>query len=185
MGFINARTDQIVAFDEEFFTLLKELNCTTFLIGAEGGSDDVLRMVNKQTTVENTILAKKKLSKYGFTPMFSFMFGLDFNGQHNKKEFNDLLDICERISVIDDNNIFNIWNYVPYVGAPLTDKAIEAGYVPPKSLEEYSDFDLSITHVPWVNKKYDLWLEMLRNMIFPYTSAQFKRGGAWEKNYAG
>jgi len=185
LGFINARTDQISRFDDEFLKLLKEINCTTFLIGAEGGSDDVLRIVNKQATIEHTLLAKKRLSEYGFTPMFSFMLGLEFDIKKNKNEFNDLLDICEKISSIDDNNIFNIWNYIPYVGAPLTDKAIEAGYVPPDSLESYSDFDLSITHVPWVDKKYNLWLEMLRNMIFPYTSAQFKDGGIWDKNYNG
>ncbi len=185
MGFINARTEQIARFDEEFFQLLKDLHCTTFLIGAEGGSDEVLLAIDKQANIQHTIDAKKKLSKYGFTPMFSFMIGLEFDLKKNKKEFNDLLNICDKISEIDDNNIFNIWNYVPYVGAPLTEKAIAAGYKPPQSLEEYAAFHFSATHVPWVHKKYTLWLEMLRNMIFPYTSIQFRPGGVWDQNYDG
>lgn len=185
VGFINARTDQIARFDDEFFQSLKDINCTTFLIGAEGGSDEVLLAVNKQANIEQTILAKKRLSQYGFTPMFSFMLGLQFDIKKNKTELNDILNLCEKIRAIDDNSTINIWNYVPYVGAPLTDKAITAGYVPPNSLENYSNFDLSTTHVPWVHKKYNKWLEMLRNMIFPYTSQQFKPNGIWDKNYNG
>lgn len=185
LGFINARTDQIVRFDDELLQSLKDIHCTTFLIGAEGGSDEVLLAVDKQANVEHTIGAKKKLAQYGFIPQFSFMMGLEFDIKKNHKEFNDILNLIDKIRAIDDTNIFNIWNYVPYVGAPLTDKAIAAGYKPPESLEAYSEFNLSTTHVPWVNKKYNKWLEMLRNMIFPYTSYQFKPGGIWDNNYAG
>lgn len=185
LGFINARTDQIVRFDEELFQLLKDINCTTFLIGAEGGSDEVLLAIDKQANVEHTVEAKKRLSKYDFIPQFSFMMGLEFDLHKNDKEFNDILTVIKKIRAIDDNNIFNIWNYVPYVGAPLTDKAIAAGYVPPKSLEEYAEFDLSSTHVPWVSKKYNKRLEMLRNMVFPYTSYQFRPDGIWDQNYKG
>src|SRR3989338_3148232 len=118
LGFINARTDQIVRFDDGFFELLKSINCTTFLIGAESGSDELLSSINKQATVSQTVEAKKRLSKYGFHPMFSFMLGLDFNIQNNKKELNDVLDICDEIRAVDDNSTLNIWNYVPYVGTP-------------------------------------------------------------------
>jgi len=185
LGFINARTDQICRYNDDFFESLKSINCTTFLIGAEGASDEVLTLVDKGAKVEHTIGAKRKLSKYGFTPMFSFMFGLEFDLKKNKKEFNDLLDLCDRLRSIDDNNDINIWNYVPYVGAPLTEKAIATGYKPPNSLEEYSNFHFSSVHVPWVDKKYNNWLEMLRNMVFPYTSIKFRSNGNWDKNYKG
>ena len=165
--------------------MLKEVNCTTFLIGAEGGSDEVLHLVDKKATIQNTIEAKKRLSKFGFKPMFSFMMGLEFDINKNNKEFNDLLNLIDKIREVDDNNEINIWNYVPYVGAELTEKAISMGYNPPSSLEAYAHFDLSTTHVPWVNKKYNFWLEMLRNMIFPYVSIQFSPGGTWDKNYQG
>ena len=185
LGFINARTEQICRFDEEFFQLLKQINCTTFLIGAEGGSDEVLLAVDKQANIRHTIDAKKKLSKYCFIPMFSFMMGLEFDINKNEKEFNDILNLIDKIREVDDNSIFNIWNYVPYEGAPLTEKAIAAGHAPPKSLEQYANFNLSSVHVPWVHPKYNQRLEMLRNMIFPYTSNQFRAGGIWDNNYSG
>ncbi|MBU0650841.1 B12-binding domain-containing radical SAM protein, partial [bacterium] len=186
IGFINVRTDQIKRFDDELLELLSKINCTTFLIGAESGSDEILNYINKNCSVEDTLIAKKKLSKYNFIPMFSFMFGLAFDKSlkiTTKQEFNMLLDLIDKIRKIDDRNIINIWNYTPYPGAPLTEKAIEAGFEMPDTLEKWADFHYSTVHVPWVEETYSKKLEFLRNMIFPYISHQFSQD--WDKIYKG
>ena len=186
IGFINVRTDQIKNFEDETLNLLAKIKCTTFLIGAESGSDAILKFINKNCTAEDTVIAKKKLSKYGFTPMFSFMFGLGFDSSLNitpKQEFDSILALINKIRAVDDKSIFNIWNYVPYPGAPLTENAIRAGFVLPDTLEKWAEYHYSSVHVPWIPDSYSLKLEMLRNMIFPYTSHQFSTD--WDKNYKG
>jgi len=41
--------------------------------------------------------------------------------------------------------------YAPYPGTPLFDDARKHGFVPPETLEEWSNYDYYETQTPWVN----------------------------------
>jgi hypothetical protein len=59
-----------------------------------------------------------------------------------------------------DCTVYPLWNYIPYPGTPFYDAALELGFNPPTSLEEWGEHYWSNTKIPWVQK------DVLENMNF-------------------
>jgi radical SAM superfamily enzyme YgiQ (UPF0313 family) len=68
-----SRTSDIT---EKTAEMLYKLNVSTVSLGAESGSNDILRNIKKGTAVEQNLRAVKLLKKYGIGCTLSFIFGL-------------------------------------------------------------------------------------------------------------
>lgn len=173
--FLNGRVDQLLGLDEDFFELLKKVGCDNFLIGAESGSQEILNLINKNIRVGDILKLKRKLKKYSIMPSFSFVFGFPRSEKMDisfDEEFNSMIKLIRAIYSIDSNNHIKIWNYTPYPGTPLFDLLTGKMKVP-SSLEEWSRFNFTHSHLPWIPKRYERRIDHLNWFIFPYITQNF------------
>ena len=84
LGNLNGRAEQLLKFDDQIWRLLKQAGCTDIMIGAESGSEEILRHINKGASVEDTIEVKRLLSKYDITVYISLIFGLPSDDEHGE-----------------------------------------------------------------------------------------------------
>ncbi len=187
LGNINGRTEQLLKLDDEIWQLLKKAGCNDILIGAEAGSDHMLTYITKDTDVENTVDIKKLFHKYDIQPFVSLILGFPRSKDMKKsikEEFNDLMNLIDRINKIDYKNHIRIWLYMPYAGTSLYENAITCTNLKmPNNLEDWSLCNLTEINVPWIPKRYKLIVNQLNNFIFPYTAEQFSHN--WKNKKLG
>ena len=58
--------------------------------------------------------------------------------------------------------------YGPYPGAPLYQLALDHGFKPPESLEEWAEHDYYNILTPWVNQKHAPVLREFNETHYPY-----------------
>jgi len=175
-GNVNSRTTQLANFSDDMWSLLQKAGLSNVLIGAESGDPEILKFLNKEATVDDTINAKKLCSKYGVSVFISLLIGLP-HGDHKKlketlkKDFMVNLNFINKIQEIDQNHHVALFIYAPFPGSPLYDLSVKLGFPEPKSLEEWGMINLNTSKLPWVDKKYLKIVEMLSNYIFIYGTA--------------
>jgi len=84
----NARVDNI---DEDLFKLAKEVGCRQVTFGFESGSQKILDIWNKKTTVEQIKKAIKLCQKVGIIPNGSFIIGAPGENMEDIKKTKELI----------------------------------------------------------------------------------------------
>jgi radical SAM superfamily enzyme YgiQ (UPF0313 family) len=162
-GNVNGRQDQLVMFEPELWQLLESSGLSSILVGAESGSQEILDILDKDSRVEYAIDLAKICSQYDIRVVYSLMTG--FPGEP-KKEFYKTLDLIDKILSNDHRHRFMLFFYTPYPGTPLFRLAIESGLKEPKTLEEWSKFNLNSRNVPWLSKKHAMKIEFISRYFF-------------------
>ena len=146
-----SRADSIMRMTPEQITTFKKAGAEVFKIGAESGSDRILKFVDKKSTVMNTLLANKKATKYDIIPAFSFMGGFPTETP------NELMETINcMIKVRKDSHLAQVESlciFTPYPGTPIYQVAIDHGLKPPQDLESWSDWgfhDSNDARNPWL-----------------------------------
>ena len=70
-----ARVDALLRFSHRTWILLKKAGLKMVFLGAESGSDTVLKQMSKHLTTDKTIAVAEKTRLYGIIPEFSFVLG--------------------------------------------------------------------------------------------------------------
>jgi radical SAM superfamily enzyme YgiQ (UPF0313 family) len=147
--------------------LLKKSGCTSILIGAESGSDKILKLINKRVNVENTIQLLKKAKKYGISIEASLMAGFP---EEPEKDLNKTLDLIDLTYSISSGHKALLFFYTPYPGTPLFDMSVRNRLKIPKTLEQWSNYDLEHANTPWLSRNY---IRKLRSIIGYYLPVAF------------
>ncbi len=132
---LEVRIDMI---DDALSRELKERKVFDLLIGVESGSDRILRMINKNITVERILAAVKSLAKYDLPASYSAIVGLP---SETKEEFESTIDLLYKIYKIHPKAAFTLGAYMPYPGSTMYDFAIKAGFNPPVRTEDWGKID--------------------------------------------
>lgn len=122
--------------------------------GVESGSDRILKLINKAETKSTMIAANKKLADTNIKAFYNFMMG--FPGE-TYDELMETVDLA--LQLIKDNpnaHITQFYIFVPYLGAPLFDYAVQQGFQVPKTMEEWIAFSRQQTYTPWIQDKKDM-----------------------------
>jgi radical SAM superfamily enzyme YgiQ (UPF0313 family) len=144
--------DSIV--DAEFLRFLRETGCVSLRMGAESGNDDVLKILQKDITVEQTVHAVVQCHDVGIVPVLFFMMGIP--GETREALF-DTLQLMSRLkrrypsAVVCGPGLFR-----PYPGGALYDAALKSGLKEPEDLAGWvrelgSQGFLTSTRLPWIN----------------------------------
>ena len=166
-GQANGRVDQLQKLTEDEWGLLRKSGCSSILIGAESGSDKVLKLINKRINEKVTINVLKKAKKYGISMEASLMAGFP---QEPEKDLNKTLELIKLTSSISKNHKALLFFYTPYPGTPLFNMAVKHGLKKPKTLEEWSKYDLEHANTPWLSSSY---VRKLRSIIGYYLPVAF------------
>jgi len=176
-GDANGRTDQLIRYEDELWGLMEKSGCQQILIGAESGSPDVLNLIKKDTTVEQTVEFAKRCKRHNIKITYSFMLGFPKTDNFNQtidEEFNQTLQLINKVQSISENHDILWFIYTPYPGTPLYEESIKNGFKEPRSLEEWKKITLWDKTTPWVPDKYVRLIEVLNKFVLPCMSDSYK-----------
>ena len=177
-GNANGRADTLLHYSNTTWELMRDSGLCCILVGAETSNEEILRLIDKGTTINDTIKFTKRAKKYSILIKFSLMIGLPVANRDNtlKNEFYKTIDFINMLYKINEDNMFLLFLYTPFPGTPLFEKSIKLGYKAPESLEEWGTFLTGLNHVstPWIDKETaDLVYQV--NFYFPFVSKFVKR----------
>jgi len=171
-----------LAFKPDTLDVLAESGMYISLIGAEAGSDETMEMLAKPTRGDDNIEAALEFDRRGISLQASYILG--FPGE-SEASMLQTIDQARRMAVEAPFAAPWVWQYHPIPGAALYAKAIELGFQPPKTLEQWgSFFDYKVDEL-WPGRVSARVKRMLRLYTY-YTNLSngLARGriGVWERH---
>jgi radical SAM superfamily enzyme YgiQ (UPF0313 family) len=149
--FASCRVNYIMNMDDQYLKLLSQAGFKTLAFGIESGSPKILELIRKDITIEQVFETIKRLKKVGINSKYYFMAGFP------TETINDLYlttDLIQRMKQADCHIRIPAWRvYTPYPGTNLYELSIKEGFNPPKSLEEWANYDFNTVKMPWVRGK--------------------------------
>jgi anaerobic magnesium-protoporphyrin IX monomethyl ester cyclase len=150
LGFRGARINEIKRMSHAFLSKLAEAGTDIIHIGAESGSDRILKLIKKDCTVEDILECNRKLAQHPEISVgYNFMMGLPSETMEEVRATRDLW-----LKIVEDNPraiIFHPNKFRPLPGTELYDYAArEWGYQPPKTLDEWANMEVEADYAfPW------------------------------------
>ena len=144
--------------------LLRQSGLSRVFIGAESGSDDVLRSVNKVRFQGTRILHQvaEKCHRAGITCTFSLIFALPGETEGDRRQ---TLAMIREIKSQYPSTEFHSNIYTPYPGAPNFRHAVDMGLREPESLEQWAEFYPKFQRLPWIDDKTHRQIQRIREYI--------------------
>lgn len=172
------RIDQIIRFKKEELQLLKRAGAVVFLVGAESGNLDVLRLVNKQITPGDIIKAAAVCQEAQINIIYSFMTGLPDN---YKEEFRDTINMINCLRNYDNTAQILLCSYTPYPGTELFEKYKNIIQVP-DTVFGWSKYSVHKVNNKWYSRGH---ANRIKNSMF-YIDVAYSKYAKWKvlKNYA-
>lgn len=150
------RIDTFLHYEDELVKLLKESGCTTLTFGVESGSNRMLKLIQKDITVEDVLKAHQKAKDFGFILNYHFMVGFP---EETKKDIIETMKLIRTLKRDKNVTIYGPGTYVPYPGTPLYERCLELGFVPPNRLEDWIDYDFDeLSKLTWFSKDFKNYL---------------------------
>lgn len=147
------------------FELLQRSGARRLLIGAESGVQNELNLIEKGTNKEMLYDLAKRCSKYGIIGSFTFITGYPSSPSSS---IESTLEFAQELRDIDHNHECKVHFYAPFPGTPLYKYALENGFTPPNSLDEWSLYDYYYIVTPWIEKKYEAIVREFNENSYPY-----------------
>ena len=151
--------------DNDYLNLIRASGCSRLLIGAESGSQEVLDLVGKSLSPFEMLYIAKRSAKFGFSVSFTMIVGFP---EVAEKHYYETFNLGEKLIESSPLHEVKMHIYAPYPMTRLYSKAIKCGFVPPKNLLEWVNYDYYYSQTPWVPKHFE---EMVRKFNFRYSSA--------------
>lgn len=176
-GTLGLRVDTVTRMDDEFLKLMYDSGCINVDIGAESGSDRILKLIDKQIKIEDLLKVNRRLAKYPFIVKYTFIIG--FPGE-TEEENMQTVKIAQKLVKENPNAYTPMAVYVPYPGTNMYDTALKLGFIPPKTLEEWANFNPE----DWF-KFFPSWLkksELSRLQSIAFTSLFYNKNIKYKIN---
>lgn len=142
LGFRGARINEIKRMSHEFLNKLADSGTDIMHIGAESGSDRMLKILHKDCTVEDIVECNRKLARHPtITAAYNLMMGIPTETLDDLKRTRDLM-----LRLVDENPhciVFPPNKFRPLPGTELYRIAeAEWGYRMPNTLEAWSNIEV-------------------------------------------
>jgi radical SAM superfamily enzyme YgiQ (UPF0313 family) len=105
-----ARVDALLRFSDDTWALLKRSGLTMIFCGAESGSDEVLRKMDKRITTAQVLEVAARTREYGIIPEFSFVFG---DPDEPEREIENTLSFVRRLKAVNPEMELISYFYTP------------------------------------------------------------------------
>jgi anaerobic magnesium-protoporphyrin IX monomethyl ester cyclase len=153
--------------------------------GAESGSDEVLKKMNKGTTTDQIVEVARRSREHGIIPEFSFVFG---DPDEPEQEIENTLGFIRKLKTINPAMELITYFYTPTPQRRDTYGNIDAMEGTPDTLEEWTtpEWVAWMTHenpiVPWLDQRLKARVEdfeLILKSRFP--SVHDRRTRPWGK----
>jgi radical SAM superfamily enzyme YgiQ (UPF0313 family) len=128
------RIDLLLRYSDSTFEKLRAAGATMIFFGAESGSDEVLKQMNKQLRAEQTLELAARIRRFGIVPEFSFVVG---NPEDPEGDTRLTIDFIRRIKRINPDSEIIVQHYIP-VPHPDGSYGGEGRVQFPDSIEEWA-----------------------------------------------
>lgn len=150
-------------------------------VGGEAGSEETLQRVRKTTRPEGNVAAARELGRRGIWPRMSYILG--YPGE-DEASMLATLEEARRISLECPHTRPEVWHFRPIPGTADFQHAVEQGYLPPTSLEEWAEVGDFWNDEPWPGR-IPAHIERQRRLFMHYSTlsqgAVRQRLGWWER----
>jgi radical SAM superfamily enzyme YgiQ (UPF0313 family) len=168
----SCRIDYFSQYEDDFVELLKKSGLETLVFGAESGSDRILESLNKGIRIEQTVNVNRRMKRFQIQPVYNFMVGIP--GEMKKDIILTYRLIDQILAENPTAKLYAQQLYAPYPSTPLYQKCIDAGFIAPASLQEWSSVSFSYHQnfkiYPWLNGKLGKFIKqtsfVLTKLIF-------------------
>jgi radical SAM superfamily enzyme YgiQ (UPF0313 family) len=164
IDFRGARINELDRMDDEFFRLLVDANVELLFIGMESGSPKVLKLMNKNIMVEQTISVNRKMARHpSLKPNYNFFCGIPGETVDDLIQTKNLLQQLTKEHSGCYLGFGAHWKPIP--GSALTESAVtDYGLKLPSSLEGWAEIDTidarAIVH-PWYTPKMIKMIDLI------------------------
>jgi anaerobic magnesium-protoporphyrin IX monomethyl ester cyclase len=139
MGF-QGRINSVARLQESDLDRLVKAGTVFFQFGVESGSPRMLELINKKLTVDQVVDINLRMKKYSNVSVFyNFMVGLPTETTDDV-----LMTVDLAWNLLHQNPkafLGTIHLYKEYPGTPLYEKALTEGFNPPRTLEDWAEYD--------------------------------------------
>lgn len=127
----------VLRLSSETLDLLAESGLYAAVLGAETGSNETMRRLGKHTTCDGNLEMVRRFSKRDISTRASYIIG--FPGEDEESMLATLRQSLQ-MAVEFPNTAPTVWYYQPMPGTVLYAEALELGFVPPATLDEWGTF---------------------------------------------
>jgi radical SAM superfamily enzyme YgiQ (UPF0313 family) len=180
-----ARIDALLRFSDGTWRALKRAGLKMVFLGAESGSDEVLRRMNKKLTTAQTLEIATRAREHGIIPEFSFVLG---DPDEPERELENTLGFIRELKQVNPAMELITYFYTPTPQRRGTYGNVDALAGTPDTLEEWTEPDWVawMTHenprVPWLTPALKARLEDFTLVLSSrYPSVHDYRTRPWGK----
>lgn len=155
---IEARADQLLREEALLLKKLAETGCIQVFIGAESITQDTLNYMRKGTRAVDYFKLMKYANECKVALRMSLIIGFP---NETDASVNATLDFCEAVESGQYGPWVNISGpkiFTPYPGTEEYARAVQAGFCPPETQEEWGRINRSteeyLKHFPWMERNY-------------------------------
>jgi radical SAM superfamily enzyme YgiQ (UPF0313 family) len=141
------RADQAARMGEPLLVKCVQAGLRRVMIGVESGSQATLDLLQKDLRLEHVNAAAEMCVRQDVAAIFNFIVG--FPGE-DTASIETTLALAKRLRAMHPRFETPIFYYRPYPGNPMADRARDEGYVFPRDLVEWADFDYVGHQSPWM-----------------------------------
>ena len=164
LGFRGARINEIKKMTDEFLDKLVAAGTNIIHVGAESGSDRILKLIKKDCTAEDILECNRKLARHPeMKTLYNFMMGAPTETAEELKATRDLM-----LAIVRDhpNSIIGTPNrFRPLKNTELYDLAIESGYTPPSTANEWLEYEIESAtgtdSLPWISEEIKKMMDLI------------------------
>lgn len=156
-GTQGVRVDTINRISPELLDKIEESGCVEMSIGIESANQKVLDMIDKKIKAKDICLANEKLAGRRFVVKYNMIIGFPGESMGDIKE---TVKLAVELQKKNKNAWFPFNIFTPFPGTPMFQKAIEYGFMTPKSLEEWDRLE----SIGW-SKYYGHWMNEKENNL--------------------
>jgi radical SAM superfamily enzyme YgiQ (UPF0313 family) len=180
-----ARVDAMLRFSDRTLTLLRRSGLRMVFFGAESGSDEVLRRMDKKLTTAQTLEVAARTREHDIIPEFSFVFG---DPDEPGREIDNTLAFIRRLKAVNPAMELIHYYYTPTPQRGATYGNVDPTSGTPTRLEDWTraEWVQWMTHedprVPWMSPELRSRVEdfvLVLKSRFP--SLHDKRTRPWGK----
>ena len=135
------RIDTMLKFSDRTWSLLRDSGLKMVFMGAEAGSDEVLRRMNKgglQTTDQALEIAAR-MQRFGIVPEMSFVLG---NPPDPEQDVTRTLEFVRRVKAVNRATEIILYLYSPVpVAGDMLNAAAASGFEFPRTLDDWARAD--------------------------------------------
>jgi anaerobic magnesium-protoporphyrin IX monomethyl ester cyclase len=165
------RADQACRLGDDLFAKAVRAGLRRVMVGVESGSQEMLDRLQKDMKLDQVRRTAEMCTRHRVGAIFNFIVGFPGESEQNMQA---TLSLAKALRQANPEFETPIFYYRPYPGNPMADLSAANGYVFPRGLEQWADFDYVGGRGPWITPSQ--WQRVER---FKFYSRHAWKPGAW------